>query len=52
MASSSDMFVRPSVTNQLSFLVSGPNAGPAKLKKAEAAGVKVLTEDEWLELIG
>jgi len=46
------LFVRKSVTANLSILVCGENVGPAKLKKAEAAGVKVLTEDEWLKLIG
>jgi len=46
-----NMFVRPSVTNELSYLVCGSNAGPSKLKKAESLGVKVLTETEWLDLI-
>jgi DNA ligase (NAD+) len=32
-------------------VVAGPGAG-SKLDKARDAGVKVLTEDEWFELVG
>ena len=40
-----------SVSKKTDYVVAGPGAG-SKLDKAREAGVKVLTEDEWFELIG
>lgn len=40
-----------SVSKKTDLVVAGPGAG-SKLKDAEKHGVKVLTEDEWLKLIG
>jgi DNA ligase (NAD+) len=43
--------VGSSVSKNTDYLIAGEDAG-SKLKKAAELGVKVLTEDEWLEMIG
>ena len=40
-----------SVSKKTDYVVAGPGAG-SKLAEAKKHGVKVLTEDEWLKLIG
>jgi DNA ligase (NAD+) len=40
-----------SVSQKLDYLVAGDDSG-SKLAKAEELGVKVLSEDEWIELLG
>ena len=42
--------VAGTVSKQTDYVVAGPGAG-SKLKNAEALGVQVLTEDEWLKLL-
>lgn len=43
--------VAGSVSKNTDYVVAGPGAG-SKLKNAKELSVKVLTEDEWLKLIG
>ncbi|MCC5995245.1 MAG: 3'-5' exoribonuclease [Oceanicaulis sp.] len=43
--------VAGAVSKNTDYLVAGPGAG-SKLKKAEELGVAVLTEDDWLALVG
>jgi DNA ligase (NAD+) len=39
------------VSKKTDYVVAGPGAG-SKLAEAHKHGVTVLTEDEWLKLIG
>ena len=40
-----------SISGKTSYLLAGEKAGPEKLKKAESLGVKVITEQEFNEMI-
>lgn len=40
-----------SVSSKTTFILAGENMGPAKLEKAASLGVKLLSEDEFLELL-
>ena len=40
-----------SISAKTSYLLAGDNMGPAKLQKAEKLGVKIINEDEFLEMI-
>ncbi len=39
------------VSGSTSFLIAGANMGPAKRQKAEALGVKIISEEEFLQMI-
>ncbi len=41
-----------SVSAKTTYLLAGENMGPAKLEKATKLGIKIISEDEFLQLIG
>lgn len=41
-----------SISGKTSFILAGDNMGPEKLKKAQSLGVKLLSEEAFLEMIG
>ena len=43
--------VAGSVSKKTDYVVAGPGAG-SKLDKAQAVGVKVLSEQDWFDLVG
>ena len=40
-----------SISSKTSFILAGDNMGPAKLEKAQKLGIRIMNEDEFLELI-
>lgn len=40
-----------SVSGKTSYLLAGENIGPEKLKKAQSLGVKIISEDEFMQMI-
>ncbi|MEC7754729.1 MAG: NAD-dependent DNA ligase LigA [Bacteroidota bacterium] len=40
-----------SISAKLDYLVAGENMGPAKLEKATQLGIKIISEDEFIQLI-
>ncbi len=40
-----------SISSKTSFILAGDNMGPAKLEKAKSLGIKIKSEDEFLQLI-
>jgi DNA ligase (NAD+) len=41
-----------SISGSTSFILAGDNMGPSKREKAEELGIKILTEEEFLKIIG
>ncbi|HSM63415.1 MAG TPA: helix-hairpin-helix domain-containing protein, partial [Gillisia sp.] len=44
--------VSSSISSKTSYLIAGENMGPSKLAKAEKLGTKILSEEEFLEMVG
>lgn len=40
-----------SISKKTTFILAGDNMGPAKLEKAEKLGIKIMNEEEFLEMI-
>ena len=40
-----------SISAKTSFILAGDNMGPAKLQKAEKLGIKIVSEEEFLDMI-
>ena len=41
-----------SISSKTSFILAGDNMGTSKLQKAEKLGIRIVSEDEFLEMIG
>ena len=40
-----------SISAKTSFVLAGDNMGPAKLEKAQKLGVKIVKEDDFLQML-
>lgn len=43
--------IKENVVKKTNILITGCNAGPAKMQKAEELGARIMTEEEYLEII-
>ncbi len=41
-----------SISSKTDFIVAGENMGPSKKEKAEKLGIKIISEEEFLEMLG
>ena len=41
-----------SISKKTSFILAGENMGPSKLEKAKKLGIRIVNEEEFLEMIG
>ena len=39
------------VSGSVDYIVAGDNMGPAKLKKAEKLGIKIISEEEFIRMV-
>ena len=44
--------VSSSISSKTNYVVAGDNMGPSKKTKAEDLGIKIITEDDFLQMIG
>ena len=51
LAAAHGLHVAKSVTRSLAFLVTGPNAGPTKLKKARQQEVVIMNEEQFAQFL-
>ena len=40
-----------SISSKTSFILAGDNMGPSKLQKAEKLGIRIMSEDDFLQLL-
>jgi DNA ligase (NAD+) len=40
-----------SISSKTSFILAGENMGPSKLQKAEKLGIRIMSEEEFLQLL-
>lgn len=40
-----------SISSKTSFILAGANMGPAKLEKAQKLGIRIMSENEFLDLL-
>ena len=41
-----------SISKKTTFVLAGENMGPSKLEKAQSLGVAIVSEDEFLAMLG
>ena len=41
-----------SISSKTTYIIAGDGMGPAKLKKAQSLGIRILSEQEFIELLG
>ena len=44
--------VSGSISSKTSYVIAGDNMGPSKRQKADELGVPIITEDDFIEMVG